>query len=57
MKAIKNMTENEISKIVVDSAIKIHRALATALLKDGISRVVSGLKKNLVPLRLCVSIQ
>jgi len=47
------MTENEIAKVVVDAAFQIHKGLGLGLLvnfgdellRDGISRVVNGLKE------------
>jgi len=46
------MTENEIGRIVVDSAVAVHRALGVllnfdeALMKDGITRAVNGLEEE-----------
>jgi hypothetical protein len=37
------MSENEISKVIVDSAIEVHRVVGGQYLKNEIRRVVNGL--------------
>jgi len=39
------MTEDEIAKIIVDAAYYIHSNFGEALIKDGIMRMVNGLKE------------
>lgn len=38
-----NMTENELSRIVFDAALRVHQNFNVKLVKDGIKRIANNL--------------